>query len=312
MDNNIKTVSFPFIGKFTPLFKEWAEKLGAKVILPPKITDNTIKIGTKYSSEMMCFPYKVTLGNFIELLKIHPEIDYLIMFDSQGRCRFRHYYILQKQMLEKLGIKKTQMLALNLKGLLSVPKIINPKLSRVKIIKYYWQLYKKIKQASIRNELLKEKPNILIIGEIYTCLEPSINYNLEDRLRKFGVNYINSVELHTFIIDILRRRIPEFIIDKKYIRQAKSYLNGPLGGHGTENIASLLEYIDKGVEGVVWLRPLTCMPETTVDPIVKHICQEKSVPLLTLDIDESNFALNIETRLETFIEQVKLDYEAKK
>lgn len=312
MVNNTKTVSFPYIGKYTPIFKEFLESFGVKVILPPKITDKTIKIGTKYSSEMMCFPYKVTLGNFIELLKVHPEIDYFVMYDSQGRCRFRHYHILQKQMLEKLGYNKTVMLALNLKGLLSVPKTINPKITKAQTVKYYWKLYKKIKEVSKRNEVSKEKPNVLIIGEIYTCLEPSINYNLEDRLTKFGVNCINSVELHTFIKDSVKDKIPGFLMEKKYLRKAKSYLNGPLGGHGIENIASLLGYIDKGIEGAIWLRPLSCMPETTVDPIVKHICQEKNIPLLIFDIDESNFALNIETRLETFIEQVKLDYEEKK
>lgn len=311
MTNKNITVSFPYIGKYTDLFKDFLEHLGVQVLLPPKITDKTIKIGTRYSSEMMCFPYKVTLGNFIELLEQVPQIDYLIMYDSQGRCRFRHYYILQRQTLEHLGFK-TKMLALNLKNLLNLPKIINPKLNNVQIIKNYWQLYKKIKQLSRHGELSKDKPNILIVGEIYTCLEPAINYHLEERLKKFSVNFINSVELFSFLIDSIKNAVSYSYFRDKYYLQAKSYFNGPLGGHGIENIAALLKYIDRGIDGTVWLRPLSCMPETTTDPIIKTICQEKNIPLLIFDIDESNFALNIETRLETFIEQVKLDYETKK
>ncbi len=305
-------ISFPYIGKYTSLFKEFIESLGAKVILPPKITDKTIKIGTKYSSEMMCFPYKVTLGNFIELLENHPEVDYLIMYDSQGRCRFRHYYILQKQMLEKLGFKKTKMIALNYKTLIKVPKIINPKLTTFQIIKHYRNLWKKIKKISEHRKFSKNKPNILIIGEIYTSLEPSINYFLEERLEKSGINSINAVDLFSFIKDSVKYLIFGYGVGSKYYLRARNYFNGPLGGHGIENIASLLEYIDKGIDGVIWLRPLSCMPETTVDPIIKNISQEKNIPLLIFDIDESNFALNIETRLETFIEQVKSDYETKK
>lgn len=306
------TVSFPYIGEYTDLFKDFLENLGGKVILPPKITDKTIKIGTRYSSEMMCFPYKVTLGNFIELLEKNPQVDYLLMYDSQGRCRFRHYYILQKQTLERLGFK-TKMLALNLKNLLNLPKIINPKLTKLQIIQRYFWLYKQIKQQSGQNELSKDKPNILIIGEIYTCLEPAVNYHLEERLEKFGVNFINSVNLLSFLIDSVKNMISYTFFRDKYYLKAKTYLNGPIGGHGLENIASLFKYVEGGVvDGAIWLRPLSCMPETTIDPIIKTISQEKGVPLLIFDIDESNFALSIETRLETFIEQVKLDYENKK
>lgn len=311
MPNKIITISFPYIGKYTDLFKEFLENFGVNVILPPKITDKTIKIGTRYSSEMMCFPYKVTLGNFIELLEQNHEIDYLIMYDSRGRCRFRHYYILQKQTLEKLGFK-TKMIALNLKNLLNIPKTLNPKLNKAQIIKHYFWLYKKIRQISKHNETAKNKPNIVLIGEIYTCLEPDINYHLEERLEKFGVNFINSVDLFSFIIDSVKSIVSYTYFRDKYYLRAKSYLNGPIGGHSIENIASLLKYAEKDVEGVIWLRPLSCMPETTIDPIIKTICQENNLPLLIFDIDESNFALNIETRLETFIEQVKLDYETKK
>lgn len=307
---NTKIVTFPYVGKYTPLFKEWLENLGSKVILPPKISDKTIKIGTKYSSEMMCFPYKVTLGNFIEVLQSHPEIDYLIMYDSQGQCRFRHYSTLQEQTLNKLGFKNAKMLTLNYKNIFKLPKTLNPKLNKIQIIKQYLRTYKKIKEISKRNKLTEDKPSVLIIGEIYTCIEPSINFNLEEKLKKYGVNCINSVDLHSFIIDSINH-IFNFGLRKKYLRRAGNYLNGPLGGHGVENIASLLEYIDKGIDGAIWLRPLSCMPETTIDPIIKHICQEKNIPLLVFDIDESNFALNIETRLETFIEQVKVDYESK-
>lgn len=258
-----------------------------------------------------CFPYKVTLGNFIELLEQNHEIDYLIMYDSRGRCRFRHYYILQKQTLEKLGFK-TKMIALNLKNLLNIPKTLNPKLNKAQIIKHYFWLYKKIRQISKHNEMAKDKPNILLIGEIYTCLEPAINYHLEERLRKFGINLINSVNLFSFVIDSVKNVISYTCFRDKYYLRAKNYLNGPIGGHGVENIASVLKYLNKDIEGVIWLRPLSCMPETTIDPIIKTICQENNLPLLIFDIDESNFALNIETRLETFIEQVKLDYETKK
>jgi len=304
MASNPPIISFPYIGKYTPLFQELLESWGVRIILPPKITDKTIKIGSRHSSEMICFPYKVTLGNFIEALEEHPEIEYLLMYNSLGRCRFRHYHILQKQTLENLGYK-AKMVALSYKNFLSLPKQLNPKLNTIQIIRSYWQLYKNIKNLSKINKISKDKPNVILIGEVYTCLENSINYDIEERLEKFGINLINTVELYSFVNDQIKSFISGDFFAGKYRQLAKKYLDGPIGGHGLGNIEHLLKYIDKGIQGAVWFRPLSCMPETTIDPIIKHVCQESNIPLLVFDVDESNFALNIETRLETFVEQVK-------
>jgi predicted nucleotide-binding protein (sugar kinase/HSP70/actin superfamily) len=297
-------IAFPHFGKYTENFKNLFETLGIKVVLPPKITDKTIKLGAKHSSEMFCFPYKATLGNFIELLEINPDIDYLLMYDSQGQCRFRHYCTLQQQTLHDLGYK-VKMLAISSKTLFKIPKILNPEIGILKIIKIYIQAVRKIQKLSRTNKVSKEKPNVLIIGEIYTCIEPSINYHMEERMEKAGINPINTVDLFSFLKESVKDMLPAFFSIGKYERMAKKYLNGPLGGHGLENIENLLKYSDKGIQGVIWLRPLTCMPETTIDLVAKRICRDKKVPLLIFDIDESNFALNIETRLETFIEQIK-------
>lgn len=303
-----KKVSFPYIGKYTSLFKDFLENLGLEVVLPPKITDKTIKKGTKYSSEMICFPYKVVLGNFIEVLEKDPQIDYLMMYDSKGRCRFRHYHVLQEQVIKYLGFK-AEMVPLNFGNMLSFYKKANPRYGKLKMIKNYLELYKKIKIISKRKKISEKKPNVIIIGEVYTCVESSVNYDIEKRLEEFNVNPINTVDLHSFIIGSMKTRFLKDRFKGKYYKKAKKYLNGPLGGHGLENIGTLLEYIEKRTEGVIWLRPLSCMPESTVDSIIKEICRENDTPLLVFDIDESNFALNIETRLETFVEQIKQKHE---
>jgi predicted nucleotide-binding protein (sugar kinase/HSP70/actin superfamily) len=307
MPNNSPILCFPYFGKYTSLFKKFFENWGLKIILPPKITDKTIKIGSRHSSEMMCFPYKVTLGNFIEAIEEHPEIEYLLMYNTLGRCRFRHYHILQKQALEDLGYK-IKMVVLSKNNFLKFPKQFNLKLNKIQIIKNYWHLYKNIKEVSKTKKILEEKPNVIVIGEIYTCIENSSNYDIEKRLEDFNINLINTVNLYSFFKDAFKSRILGGFLAGKYHQLAQKYLDGPIGGHGLENIKYLLEYIDKGIQGVVWFRPLSCMPETTIDPIIKKICLQKNVPLLIFDIDESNFALNIETRLETFVEQVKSKY----
>ncbi len=306
-----KKVCIPHFGRYTSLFKSCLEEIGVSVVLPPKITDRTVKIGTKHSSEMMCFPYKVTLGNFIETLEEDPDIDCLIMFDSRGTCRFRHYNTLQKQTLFALGFK-TKMLPLNSRNLLTFHREIAPRQNPAKLARAYWKLFQGIKKFPERVTIKTDKPNLLIIGEIYTCVEPSVNFDIERKVEALGCNPINAVTLGAFVSGGIKSLFSKTRFRGKYHEKAQRYLNGPLGGHGIENIASILKWMDLGVDGIIWLRPLSCMPESTVDLVVKGICQEKDLPLLVFDIDESNFSLNIATRLETFAEQIGALYEERK
>ena len=100
MKNRIITV--PWMGKqYSKILKQSLENLGLNVQLPPKTTRRTINLGVKNSSEMMCFPYKVTLGNFIEALE--DGADTLLMWDSRGQCRLRHYHKIQEFTLRNMG-----------------------------------------------------------------------------------------------------------------------------------------------------------------------------------------------------------------
>lgn len=308
--NKRKKVSLPHFGKYTKLLAGSLENLGAEVILPPKITDRTIKLGSRHSGEMMCFPYKVTLGNFMEVLETEPDLDYLIMFDSGGSCRFRHYHTLQKQTLGELG-HKAEMVPWNIRDVMAFHKKVTPHASKKDIIVEYFRLYRRIRELSDVPILSEDRPNIAVIGEVYTCIEPSVNFNIEQELERAGCNVVETLTLYSFLRDSLKKLFLRGSFKDKYQKEGEDYLNGPLGGHGAENVENTLRYIDRGVDGVVWLRPLTCMPESTVDMVVKRICRAKNIPVLVFDIDESNFALNIATRLETFIEQIKGMYEEK-
>ncbi len=79
-----------------------------------------------------------------------------------------------------------------------------------------------------------------------------------------------------------------------------------MGGHGYENIYHLLELIEKRIDGILHLLPLTCMPETTVEPFINYICREQNIPLLRIPIDENNSEANLNTRLETFVDLIKM------
>ena len=73
----------------------------ADIIIPPFITAKTIELGSKYSPDFVCTPFKYTLGTMIESLEQGASI--LIQFG--GGCRYGYYSELQEQILKELGYK---------------------------------------------------------------------------------------------------------------------------------------------------------------------------------------------------------------
>jgi predicted nucleotide-binding protein (sugar kinase/HSP70/actin superfamily) len=75
--------------------------LNAEIIDVPKITNKTVELGTRYSPDFICSPFKYTLGSLIEGLDMGANI--LVQYG--GGCRYGYYSELQKQILKDLGYK---------------------------------------------------------------------------------------------------------------------------------------------------------------------------------------------------------------
>ena len=303
-----RIISFPWMGKdYSKMIKQSLENLGLDVQLPPKTTAKTINLGVKNSSEMMCFPYKVTLGNLIESLE--DGANTLLMWDSRGQCRLRHYHKIQEFTLRNLGFDNFEMYGVCGMNMAKTLKRLSGKSRLEVLLELYYKFPKRLKEYDAKKtHWSKDKLNIGIIGEIFSCCDESINYGIEDKIKSYGANPFNTVTLTSFVGDnVFGKKFIPLIRDKiKYKKEADKYLNGKLGGHGYENIYHLLELIEKGIDGVLHLLPLTCMPETTVEPFINYICRENNIPLLRIPIDENNSEANLNTRLETFVDLIKM------
>lgn len=96
-------LSFPHMGNiWVPLMATFRE-LGIDARPAPPTTKRTLSLGTKYSPETICLPFKITLGNMIEALE--QGADAILMAAGRGLCRFGYYYKIQEQILEEMGYK---------------------------------------------------------------------------------------------------------------------------------------------------------------------------------------------------------------
>ena len=94
-------LGLPHMGNIYVVVKAIANQLGIDLITPPPTSQRTLSLGVKYSPEMVCLPFKLTLGNMIEALEL--GADTTLMPGGAGPCRFGYYHKVQESILRKLG-----------------------------------------------------------------------------------------------------------------------------------------------------------------------------------------------------------------
>ena len=94
-------VTFPHLGNVYIAGKALLEELGHEVITPPVCSRKTLEVGIKHSPEMICLPFKIFIGNYIE--SIEKGADTILLTGSCGPCRFGLYSLVQKDILNNLG-----------------------------------------------------------------------------------------------------------------------------------------------------------------------------------------------------------------
>lgn len=95
-----KIISFPHLGNYyIPIQYLLKHLTNYKILIAPPITKKTIELGSKYSPDFVCIPFKYNLGNYIEAL----ENGANVLIQAGGGCRYGYYAEVQEQILKDLG-----------------------------------------------------------------------------------------------------------------------------------------------------------------------------------------------------------------
>ena len=96
----MKIISFPHLGNYSIPISHFLRKVTKEKVKPaPPITKKTIELGSKYSPDTVCVPFKYNLGNYIEAL----EDGANIILTAGGGCRYRYYAEVTETILKDLG-----------------------------------------------------------------------------------------------------------------------------------------------------------------------------------------------------------------
>ena len=135
-----RIVSFPHLGCYYVALRYLLEHLTpCEVMVAPPITKRTLELGTKYSPDFVCVPFKYNVGNFIEAA----EKGANVFFQSGGGCRFGFYGESQEAILRDLKYDFEFYSLIDEGGKITIPsiyrallKINQGKLNKVKYAYY--------------------------------------------------------------------------------------------------------------------------------------------------------------------------------
>jgi len=165
------------------------------------------------------------------------------------------------------------------------------------------------------NVAMDDNANVLrvgIVGEIYTGIEHSASFRIQERLGSMGVEADRKVTVSNWIIEHMIKKGLHLPRDLRYQEAAKPWLGAMIGGHAQETIGHTAMYARKGYDGVIQIFPFSCMPEIVAESLIPSVERDMGIPVLTLIIDEMTGEAGYMTRVEAFIDMLEKRREQKK
>lgn len=183
--------SFPHLGSYhAPLEVFFTAGLGVEYIVPPPITKRTLEIGSRYSPDYVCAPFKYHLGNFIETI----EAGANTLVQTGGVCRLGFYGELHEQILRDLGYKV---------NFVNMAKYQDPK-----PINFY-KTFKEINPDISLKDIAQIFPIVLKMFEYIDEVEDFIRKNIGFESKKGAFNKVHA----------------EFLSDLRMVRSKKELNN---------------------------------------------------------------------------------------
>ena len=191
-------VSMPHMGNIYVPFKAIFKRLGVDFIMPPTSNHHTLSLGSRYSPEGLCIPFKMTLGNLIEAADMGAKT--LLMPGGYGICRLGYYTRVQEQILRNLGydVEIIQMGVSERKflGILDMIRQVSGDVPWYRIVSAFrFGLSKLNTMDKIERMAQKVRPVELVKGtasQLYNQAVIAIDKADEyDTLKKVGKDFIN-------------------------------------------------------------------------------------------------------------------------
>ncbi|WP_028307247.1 acyl-CoA dehydratase activase-related protein [Desulfitibacter alkalitolerans] len=302
------------------LWKSFFNSLGHEVIISPKTSKNILESGVKDTVTDACIPIKILHGHVSALIG---KVDLVFIP--------RMVSIVKDETFCPKFLGLPEMVQYSIEN---VPKILSP---QIELKHGFWQIYKVLKSlgqqlgatkkevykaifkamktqfkyekllvsgvlpkeaidiiAENKTAEVKEKAwgiNLAILGYPYQVYDSYITVNMLENLEKMGVN-IWTCEM-----------VPHSK-QKKY----RNVLPKELFWYYSNIVMRSTYYYlkDKRMDGIIHVTAFGCGPDAMLDKLMELECKSHNVPYISITIDEHTGEAGILTRLEAFVDMLKI------
>jgi predicted nucleotide-binding protein (sugar kinase/HSP70/actin superfamily) len=196
-------ITFPHMGNIYIAAKALLDGLGVEYIIPPLNSKKSLEVGSLYSPEEICLPFKLMIGNYIEA--IEQGADTVIITGSCGPCRLGEYCEMQMNLMKKLGYN-LEFIVLDVPAEIGIKELLS-RVGRItsnsKKTKYHRTkaLFDAIKVINLIDEI-EAKAHYLagyekVKGEckriLNSCKEEVVNTNKPEEMIRLLINYRNKI-----------------------------------------------------------------------------------------------------------------------
>lgn len=304
---------------YFPFWKTLFEECGCTVTVSEETNKKIIDSGCSATETEMCVPIKIFNGHVASLLKTDVDYVFVPQMHTVGReyycpkflgiieivrysfdCDLNRFIFLSYDtpkddlyslashmpLCDVLGVNKK-----TLKKALKKARASQEEYRKLCISGYTTdEAYKILFEGESIKKEQNGKLNIALLGYVNNVYDSYVSMNTIDRLKGMGVN--------VFTFDML----PDDIIkkDKKIIKE-------PFWTFARKIYNASKYFIKSGnIDGIIHITAFGCGPDSIIGRLMEGDCEEANIPFLTLRVDEHTGDNHTQTRLEAYIDMLKM------
>lgn len=280
------------------LWKTFFSSLGCNVILSPETNIEILSLGKNNTIDETCLSYKIYIGH---VLYLKNKCDYILVsricdYGKKDKVCTRLNgtydnikYLIPKSQIIAYDITKTKF-KYEFPGFFK----IGLKLSKnpLKVIKSYilgkkkQNQFNKNKENEQSNKLHSKNKKILIISHFYNINDSFISKYIKDYFEDNNITLLYSNNL-----------------DKELSSSFSDYFSDTLYWKYSKEMIGSLYYYRHQINGIVFISTYPCGIDALVNNLA--ILKNNYLPILNLIIDENISEINLETKLESFLDIIK-------
>jgi predicted nucleotide-binding protein (sugar kinase/HSP70/actin superfamily) len=307
---------------YYPLWKTFFEQLDCEVVLSPETNKEILDWGVEETVNDACIPIKIFHGH---VRALRDQVDYvflprLISMNAERTVTFCPKFIGLPDMVAasfknlppildmKFNFKKGN--RQGFKGFYEIGKQLG---------RDYWTIRRAFKSALqaqydyekllagqftpdevlgslYEGESLPEEEEyglkFAVLGYPYTVHDKFLSVNMIKQLRRMGVKPLTAEMIAPRALALQAQKLPKdlfWTFSNQVIRAALYYLD------------------EEKVDGIIHVTAFGCGPDAMVDKLIELEAKARgTVPFIAISIDEHTGEAGVQTRLEAFVDMIKL------